>query len=160
MAELTYRDLDAGDFDVVHGMASQWDVVRQLGSWPWPADPVHSMKRCQPYGGDGFVWAVCLDDVMCGTVAVTQNELGYCLDPAYAGRGIITQAARVAINHAFASRDIDRIDAYVLHDNAASTRVLAKLGFFHWLSAYERSTVRKVPTLSHSHRLLRADWMA
>lgn len=160
MLNLTYRDLNEGDFDVIHSMASQWDVVRQLGSWPWPSDPAHSLSRCKPYAGEGFVWAVLLDGAMCGSVAVTNTELGYCLEPAFAGRGIMTQAASDAINHAFATRDITRIDAHVWDDNAASQKVLGKLGFFHWFSAYEYSNVRKMPTLSQSHRLMRADWTA
>lgn len=160
MHNLTYRDLNEGDFDVIHGMASDWNVVRQLGRWPWPADPVHSMKRCKPYGGDGFVWAVCLDGQMCGTVAVTQTELGYCLDPAYAGRGIMTQAADHAVSHAFATRDIGRIDAHVWFDNVASQRVLSKLGFLHWYSGFERAFARNIPTLSRSYRITRTDWVA
>ena len=97
---------------------------------------------------------------MYGSVAVTNTELDYCLEPAFAGRGIMTQAASDAINHAFATRDITRIDAHVWDDNAASQKVLDKLGFFHWFSAYEYSNVRKMPTLSQSHRLMRADWTA
>ena len=160
MYDLTYRDVDSDDFDVIHKMASDWNIVRQLGSWPWPPDPAYSKRRSEPYTGNGFVWAVCDAGKMCGTVCVTHGELGYCLDPAFAGRGITTQAAAAAISHAFATSDIDRIDAHVWHDNPASVRVLAKLGFLHWFSAYEMSNVRKTPVLSQSHRLLRSDWTA
>ena len=160
MHNLTYRNLNEGDFGVIHAMASHWETVRQLGSWPWPSDPAHSMSRCKPYTGEGFVWAICLDDVMCGTIGVTGSEVGYCLDAAYAGRGITTQAVRHAVNTAFTTRDIDRIVAHVWFDNIASLRVLNKIGFTHWFTAYEHSFVRKMPTLSQSHRLLRSDWTA
>lgn len=160
MLDLSYRDLNAGDFDVVHAMASDWGTVRQLGSWPWPSDPAHSLSRCKPYAGEGFVWAICLGGTMCGTVAVTGTELGYCLLPSYAGRGIISQAAAHAIAHAFQTRDLAQIDAAVWADNIASQRVLAKRGFAHWQTIYERSKPRRCPTLSHYYRLTRADWMA
>jgi len=54
MYDLTYRDVDSDDFDVIHKMASDWNIVRQLGSWPWPPDPAYSKRRSEPYTGNGF----------------------------------------------------------------------------------------------------------
>jgi hypothetical protein len=82
MLDLSYRDLGPADFDAVHATASHWDVVRQLGSWPWPTDPAFTHTRCVPFAGHGFVWGIVLDAQLVGSVAMTGGELGYTIDPA------------------------------------------------------------------------------
>ena len=160
MSNLTYRSLDARDFADLHEIASDWDVVRQLGRWPWPADPSFTKKRCMPYKGRGFIWAILEDDQFCGWVAVTGCELGYMLHPKTAGRGIMTVAAGAAIAHAFETTDISFIEASVWHDNMGSQRVLTKLGLRPMRTAYEQAVARRIPTLCHYYRVSRTDWMA
>lgn len=160
MHTLSYRTLGPDDFAALHAIACHWQVVRQLGSWPWPADPDFIKGRCKPYGGKGFVWAICLDGKVCGTVAVTGSELGYMLHPDFAGRGIMTQAARAALTHARRTRDVPCFHASVWHDNLASKRVLEKLGFIHWQTRFEPSKARGIPTLCHYLRLPQSDWTA
>lgn len=149
MHDLTYRALCAQDFDAVHAAASDWSVVRQLASWPWPPNPDFTKSRCKPYGGNGFVWGICLDGDLVGTVAVTSGELGYTVHPKAAGRGIMSQAAKAALDHACAHYGMKFFEASVWHDNPASKRVLEKLGFFHWQTRYEPSIARGTPTLCH-----------
>ncbi len=158
MTDLTYRDLGPTDFDVLHDMARRWAVVRQLGGWPWPADPAFTKSRCKPYTGKGFVWGIICGDQLCGSVAVTNGELGYMLHPDFSGQGIMTRAARAALTHARATSDIAHFQASVWHDNPASKAVVSKLGFQHWQTRFEPSFARRIPTLSHYYRLSRADW--
>lgn len=158
MANLTYRDLCVDDFDAMHAIATQWSVVRQLGGWPWPANPEFTKSRCKPYGGNGFVWGICLDGTLVGSVAVTGKELGYMLHPDVAGRGIMGQATFDAMSHAMATTDHTYFDASYWHDNPASARVLAKLGFRPWQTRYEPSKARRIPLLCHHARLKRDDW--
>lgn len=158
MGELTYRDFAAADFDALHAMMSHWPIVRQLGGWPWPPVPAFTRSRCQPYDGDGFVWAVCDGDQLVGTVGVTKGDLGYALAPAYQGRGIMPKASRHAISHAFATQDLELLTASTWWDNAASYGLLCKLGFRHWQTRYVRSKARGVPTLCNELRLTRTDW--
>ena len=56
-------------------------------------------------------------------------ELGYWLNPACWGRGIMTEAVRRICGMAFAETDVCRIYAEVFAPNAASRRVLEKCGF-------------------------------
>ena len=56
-------------------------------------------------------------------------EIGYWLNPAYWGKGIMTAAVRRICAEAFEKRDIARIHAEVFSPNAASVRVLQKCGF-------------------------------
>ena len=157
MVEITYRFPNADDFPQIHAMVSHWSVVSQLGRWPWPPQEAFTLSRCKPYEGRGFVWAVCIDDRAVGTMAVTNGELGYMFSPEVHGKGIATQAARVAIAKAFDDYGWPVLKASVWEDNPASAAVLRKCGFTHWQTHYTRSPAR-LPTLVHQYSLTRAAW--
>ena len=55
-------------------------------------------------------------------------EVGYAIVPAYRGRGFASEATRAVVEHALARPDVRRVVAACLEDNAASIRVLEKLG--------------------------------
>lgn len=158
MSDLTYRAIAPDDFEAVHAIASHWSVVRQLGSWPWPPAPDFTRTRCTPYKGEGFVWAVCQDHQLIGTIGATEGIIGYMFAPAVHGQGIGTRVARDAIAKAFEVCDWSVLVASTWHDNPASAAVLRKCGFQHWQTHYERSVVRRIPTLLHQHRLTRTRW--
>ena len=158
MPDLTYRNIRPGDFDDLHAMVSHWSVTRQLGGWPWPADPDFTRSRCKPYEGDGFIWAICVDDRLIGTVGVTNGDLGYMLNPAHHGQGIMRRAARAAVDHAFQTSDRDHLTGSTWYDNPTSARLLERLGFVHWQTTYIRSRARGFPVLVHHRRLTRTAW--
>lgn len=56
-------------------------------------------------------------------------ELGYGMEPEYEGRGYMTEAAEVIIQWAFAQKGVTAVEAETEPENAASQRVLEKLGF-------------------------------
>lgn len=56
-------------------------------------------------------------------------ELGYHLDPAYWGRGLMTEAVKAVIAQAFELSAQPSIEAFVLPQNIGSLRVLEKCGF-------------------------------
>ena len=90
MHNLSYRPMSPSDASALHKIASDWSVVRQLGGWPWPASKAFNFGRCVPDEGDGgFVWAVCRDGALCGSIAVTSGDIGYMLDPAAQGQGVM-----------------------------------------------------------------------
>lgn len=158
MHNLTYRPMLPADAVALHQIVSNWSVVRQLGGWPWPASKAFTFGRCVPYAGDdGFIWAICRDGTLCGSIAITNGHIGYMLDPAVHGQGVMTQAATNAIDAYFAT-GAERLDADSWHDNLASQRVLEKLGFVHWSTRYEKAKARQLPTLSHQLRLSRDTW--
>ena len=64
-----------------------------------------------------------------GRCTVEEPELAYELLPAAHGRGYATEAARTVLDAVFATGR-ERVWATVLESNAASLRVLAKLGGF------------------------------
>lgn len=68
---------------------------------------------------------------VCGLMNVQpkQVELGYWIGRPFWNRGYATAAARQATDFAFRAARVDRVVAYPLETNAASRRVLVKLGF-------------------------------
>ncbi len=157
-SNITYRPLRADDFDQMHAAASDWAVVRQLGGWPWPPQPDFTRTRCKPYAGDGFVWAICRDDLLLGTVALTSGELGYFMHPDHQGQGIMSAAIDKAIAHGFATKGHTELTASTWIDNAASHQLLTKRGFFHYRSEYIRSKARGYPVIVRQYRLTHNDW--
>ncbi|MFO7615592.1 MAG: GNAT family protein [Bacteroidales bacterium] len=58
-----------------------------------------------------------------------KTEMGYWLDPRYEGKGIMSAACKILINHAFAHMKLNRIEVKVGVGNARSSRIPEKLGF-------------------------------
>ncbi len=56
-------------------------------------------------------------------------ETGYWVGEAYWGRGLATEALRLATAYAFDRFDFERVQACVLEGNPASRRVVEKAGF-------------------------------
>jgi ribosomal-protein-alanine N-acetyltransferase len=83
------------------------------------------------------IWAIEVDGEAVGTLAVERGrdiernvaEIGYWLAEPFWGRGIMTAAVRTATEHALAQPDIYRLYAPVFAWNAASMRVLEKVGY-------------------------------
>jgi RimJ/RimL family protein N-acetyltransferase len=82
--------------------------------------------------------AICLDGRPIGAVMVTGNtgsdrcraEIGYHLGSGFWGRGIVTEAVKMAALCVFKEWDyLERLEAFVEPDNGGSIRVLEKVGF-------------------------------
>jgi RimJ/RimL family protein N-acetyltransferase len=58
----------------------------------------------------------------------TQGDIGWLVDPAYAGRGLATEAARALLEICFDGLGLRRVTATAFGENAASVRVMEKLG--------------------------------
>ncbi len=58
----------------------------------------------------------------------TQGDIGWLVDPEYAGRGIATEAAGALLRLCFEELGLRRVTAAAFADNAASVRVMEKLG--------------------------------
>ena len=57
------------------------------------------------------------------------GQVGYWVDGALAGRGIIPTALAMAVDHCFFTIGLHRIEANIRPENHASRRVVEKLGF-------------------------------
>jgi len=56
-------------------------------------------------------------------------HLGYWIDERYAGRGAMTTAVALVTDHCFTAIGLHRVDVNIRPENAASRRVVEKLGF-------------------------------
>lgn len=157
-ARLTYRDLQPFDAPELHALVSDFAVVRQLGSFPWPAEPAYTATRAVPFAGAGFAWGVHLAGALIGTVAVIKGELGYMIAPAHWRQGFAQEACQLALTHAFETLPLDEITAGVWADNAASLGLLTKLGFEVTATTNEMSKARGVAANGFDLHLTRKAW--
>ncbi len=74
-----------------------------------------------------FAGQLTLGNVVRGSLCSTW--VGYWVESGAAGGGVATAAVALAVDHAFGPVGLHRVEATVRPENAASLRVLAKLGF-------------------------------
>ena len=78
------------------------------------------------YGGR-FAGQLTVGGIVWGSARSAQ--VGYWIDEAYAGRGVIPTALAMAVDHCFFVVGLHRIEATIRPENQASRRVVEKLGF-------------------------------
>lgn len=86
--------------------------------------------RCLPF-------AVVVDGRLAGQVTVgsvvrgafLSADIGYWVDETVAGRGVMPTAVALAVDHCFGPVGLHRVEANIRPENAASCRVVEKLGF-------------------------------
>jgi [ribosomal protein S5]-alanine N-acetyltransferase len=118
-----------------------WDPPRPAGITEpefWTAE---CERAVEDYGHGTVVrWALRLraaPDHVIGRINYTQIArgpfqscmLGYAIDQAHEGRGLMREALEATIEHAFAVLKLHRIQANYVPDNARSGRLLERLGF-------------------------------
>ena len=136
---LTLRKMKVSDADDMFEYASLPQTTRYL-TWRPHRSREYTKEYLEYLGtryasGDFYDWAIILDGKMIGTCGFTrfdpQNdsaEIGYVLNPAYHGREIAAEAAREVIRFGFEELGLHRIEAKYMVGNAASRRVMEKLG--------------------------------
>jgi ribosomal-protein-alanine N-acetyltransferase len=91
----------------------------------------------QGKAGRALPFVVTYDSAMVGQLTVTGitwgsarwAQVGYWIDQAYAGRGIMPLAVAMACDHCLRTLRLHRIEIAIRPENAASLRVVEKLGF-------------------------------
>ena len=135
--------------------ASLWREVRiRNAEWlrPWePTNPETPLYRSSlgPYitmartmrrearQGITVPWVVTYGNRFAGQLTVgsivwgsaRSAQVGYWIDEAYAGRGVIPTALAMAMDHCFFVIGLHRVEATIRPENHASRRVVEKLGF-------------------------------
>lgn len=125
----------------------QWEPTPPGGSWwamnsPVAYRAVHRDLRRGARAGLAMPFAVCLREpsgterlvgqLTLGNIvrrALCSAYAGYWIDSRYAGRGLIPTALALAVDHAFQAGGLHRIEVNIRPENAASRRVVEKLGF-------------------------------
>jgi RimJ/RimL family protein N-acetyltransferase len=86
--------------------------------------------------------------------------IGYCFDEPAWGKGYATEAVRAMLLWAYDTLDLNRVEAELDTRNAASARVLEKLGFQREGLRREDCVVCGEVSDSWIYGLLRRDWKA
>jgi ribosomal-protein-alanine N-acetyltransferase len=143
--EVTLRPLTVSD-------ASAWRRARQRnGAWlvrwdatvPPGSDPrsttfralVKRLRRAAR-SGTTYPFAVDVDGSFAGQLTVNNivrgsaqfASVGYWLDQAYAGRGVMPRAVAMAVDHCFTTAGLHRVEVCIRPENTNSLRVVEKLG--------------------------------
>lgn len=131
---LRLRRARPADFDALHALVSDYEVVKMTGSWPWPPDRDLTASRATPFDPEkGLVGPVFLGAELIGVVGVSEDggngDFGYMFARAHWGKGYATEMGRAVLAHAWGRYDWPVIEACVFEGNPASSRVLEKLGF-------------------------------
>lgn len=159
-ARLTLRRLSGDDADALHAIMSDWQVVRQLGGWPWPPDPAFTRMRCDDNATkQRDIYGVHLNGALIGTVGTHKADLGYCFAQGHWGQGYAREASIAALDKAFTDAQCCVITASAWGDNDASVHVLQKLGFVEGTPETQHALARNAATLCRKFTLSSAAWL-
>ena len=138
-------------------------------AWSTSADAEAWYLRMENLQKDGTAiqWVIARNDTLepIGTCLLFRYEqasecaeLGYVLARAYWGQGWMSEALRAAIDWIFGSTPLRRLEAYVDGRNAASSRLLQRIGFVAEGKLRERWLVRAELTDANIYGMLRREW--
>lgn len=171
-SRLTLRWLDERDAAHQYRIFSDSEVMRFIGE-PWTtmtqADEAIAQALTAYADGSNLVFGVALRDT--GEIVGNVNlhrffesnrrcEVGYALATAHQGQGYATEALAAVIDYGFRQFDLNRFEADINPANAASGRVLERLGFQIEGRMRERWIIRGEKEDSAFYGLLRSDWDA
>ncbi len=134
-----------------HDRTAWLEVRSRNAAWlaPWEATPprdtgralsfhqmVRSLRR-QARQGLMLPFVVTHDEQLVGQVTVggitwgslASGHVGYWVDQRVAGRGVMPTAVALAADHCFGTVGLHRLEVNIRPENAASLRVVEKLGF-------------------------------
>jgi ribosomal-protein-alanine N-acetyltransferase len=140
---LLLRPFGPADLENVFAGLSHPEVIRHYGvsftsleATQEQVDWYDSIER----EGTGLWRAICAkeDGAFLGAIGLNnivqhhrRGEIGFWLMPEHQGKGYVSEALPVIIEHSFGALGLHRIEAEVETENAASAKVLLKAGFAH-----------------------------
>ena len=138
---LLLRPPVSGDAPAMIAVCCQLEVSQNLARvpHPYPADSSSGWIERQAKGLAGISYALTLDDRFIGIATIKPSSernvgdfvpsIGYWLDPAFWGKGYMTEALTALLDWYMPLEPTERMRASVFEDNPGSRAVLQKLGF-------------------------------
>lgn len=139
---VTIREWKESDAEALAKLLNDKKILDNLrDGLPFPytvSDALWYINSCLSADkNSNFCFAIIYNDKVVGSIGIfRQNnihfrtaELGYYVGVEHWGKGIMTEAVRLACKHVFDNTDIVRIYAEPFAENTASCRVLEKNGF-------------------------------
>lgn len=172
---LSLRPLATSDAQRIVDFIGDYDVAKMLARVPHPythADAQEFLGLCAEADREtppknivraidmgGLIGAIGLDGIR-QIEGGTIGEIGYWLAKPYWGKGLMTEAARVFVRHAFEDLGVAGLKSGHLKENFRSGRVLAKLGFRYAGEGPRYSRARNADVAHVDVVLTRAQWLA
>jgi RimJ/RimL family protein N-acetyltransferase len=170
-ARLRLRPFTGSDASALFALHSSAHVLRYWDAPPWsdPARALTFIAACARIEEEGTGARLAMerdsDQTFIGWCGLTRwnpdyrsASLGYCLGDAAWGHGYATEAARALLQWGFDTLDLNRVQAETDTRNAASARVLEKLGFRREGTLREDCNVNGEVSDSWVYGLVRCDW--
>ncbi|MEU3053635.1 GNAT family N-acetyltransferase [Streptomyces griseus] len=168
---LRLRPFTDADAEPLYALQSNAHVLRYWDSPPW-TDPSRAQRffaTCRRIEEEGSGARVAVERVSdgsflgwCGLTGFNPDfrsaSLCYVFDSAAWGSGYATETAHAVLRWAYDTLDLNRVQAETDTRNAASARVLEKLGFVHEGTLREDCVVNGDVSDSWVFGLLRRDW--
>jgi ribosomal-protein-alanine N-acetyltransferase len=143
-ARLLLRPLEQGDTPAIVRLAGAREIGSMTANIPHPyteQDARAFLARASEEFRSGLSvsFAICVSPAreLCGAVGLNiapahqRAELGYWIGVPFWGKGYATEAARAVVAFGFRTLGLHRIFAFHFAENAASGRVLEKIGMRH-----------------------------
>ena len=110
-----------------------WGVRHSVAAWP----SAHGSLKRLARAGIVLPFMITYDDVLVGQLTVNNivrgalrsAQIGYWIDERHSGRGIVTTAVALTVDHCFGPVGLHRVEVDIRPENARSRRVAEKLGF-------------------------------
>ncbi|MFV0368665.1 MAG: GNAT family N-acetyltransferase [Hyphomicrobiaceae bacterium] len=162
-ARLVLRPLEESDVGEIARLAGDWDIASMTARIPYPYTVEDAHQWFDSLEEGEVVCAITADgdDSLLGITGYVPSrdersaEIGYWLGKPYWGRGYATEAAGALIDYCFWSVGFDGLTCCHFADNAASARVIGKLGFV-WTGSCECwCEARRRSADAHHYELLR-----
>ncbi|MGD9959551.1 GNAT family N-acetyltransferase [Nocardioides sp.] len=170
---MALRPFVDADRDALFALHSDASVLRYWDAPPWTerVGAERFVADCRTIADEGSGARLAVDrrsdGAFLGWCGVTRYNsdyrsasLGYCFTESAWGFGYATEAAGALLRWAFDSLDLNRVQAEADTRNAASARVLEKLGFVHEGTLREDCVVGGEVSDSWVFGLIRRDWRA
>jgi RimJ/RimL family protein N-acetyltransferase len=172
---LSLRPFRPDDFAAVYALRSREDTMRWLYQEPATEDEARAMLAMRlpmvAIGAEGDSLGLVLESRATGeylgdcnlTLVSEQHrlgEIGFVLHPDHQGRGYATEAARELLRIAFEELALHRVVGRTEARNAASARVLERLGMRHEAHLVENEWVKGEWQSELVYALLDREWRA
>jgi RimJ/RimL family protein N-acetyltransferase len=132
---LTLRAPRPGDVKAIAALANDRGIAANTARIPHPyaaADAEQFIATANRRDGE-VCFVITLGEAPIGACGIDPREegpeLGYWLGASYWGRGLVTEAVRAVIDHAFGDLEHEALQAGARVSNPASRRVLEKCAF-------------------------------
>ncbi|MDL4776665.1 GNAT family N-acetyltransferase [Actinomadura xylanilytica] len=172
---LTLRPFDDDDLGSLHAYQSLPEVARYLYWEPRNLEESRTFLKQKMAAtgiereGDWLVLAVVPRETgtLIGEVNLQwssrehrQGEIGYIINPAYHGQGFATEAAEAVLRLGFEGLGLHRVVGRLDGRNAASARVLERLGMRHEAHLVQNELVKGEWTDEVVYAMLAQEWKA